>query len=95
MKLKITIQLQNAAFNPDAGTEVARILRDLAESWSGRRWAVVGSKCSLRDVNGNIVGDAKVVDCRQELPEEVAEALSRPVLAAARAARARAEKGKP
>lgn len=61
MKLKVEINLDNAAFEPDAGTEAARLLRQLANDIDGNRLAVAGSVKSLRDVNGNAVGKAQVV----------------------------------
>ena len=59
MKLKIEIKMDNAAFEPDNGTEAARILEKLAVRWRDESLAV-GESCRLLDVNGNCVGEAKV-----------------------------------
>jgi hypothetical protein len=55
MKCKIEITMDNAAFEEDAGMELARILRRLAtdaekHSVHNLDWL------SLRDMNGNYVG---------------------------------------
>jgi hypothetical protein len=59
MKLKLTMDLGNAAFSDgNAGREVARILHQLAvavEQWSGANQFEEG----LWDVNGNRVGEVK------------------------------------
>lgn len=66
MKLKITIEMDNAAFVQDAlaGTEAARILRELADDLNDCSLAPGcgpnGQPWQLRDVNGNRVGEAKV-----------------------------------
>ncbi len=59
MKLKITIDMDNAAFDGDSGTEAARILRKTADTIDGLDLAQ-GETLSLRDINGNAVGEAKV-----------------------------------
>lgn len=59
MKLKITIDLDNAAFEPASGTEAARILRALAERLDGDNLRAKDLR-PLRDLNGNRVGEAKV-----------------------------------
>ena len=61
MTLKIEIDLDNAAFEPDAGSEVARILRALADKVSGCHLTVAGGAINLRDINGNRVGGARIV----------------------------------
>ena len=57
--LKITIRMDNAAFDQDAGVDAGRILRLLAENV-----ACYGASYDLdeklRDLNGNTVGEAKV-----------------------------------
>ena len=56
--MKITINTKNAAFEYQAGIEVARILRGLAdkiENWEGKNSFTLG----LLDVNGNKVGEVK------------------------------------
>ena len=50
-QFKLTIQADNAAFDDDAGAEIARILRDVATALErGTRGA------PLHDYNGNQVG---------------------------------------
>lgn len=54
MNVTVTIDTDNAAFADDAGWEVARILRELAD-----RLAVDIHQCHagpIRDVNGNTCG---------------------------------------
>ena len=56
--VRINILTNNAAFEDGAsGQEVARILRELAERYeaSGAPFPV-----TLRDINGNVVGKAKI-----------------------------------
>jgi hypothetical protein len=63
--LKITIKMDNAAFDPWMGNEVARILRGLAGGYEERH-RLLGfrgtprERVVLRDLNGNTVGEAKV-----------------------------------
>jgi hypothetical protein len=55
MDITIEINTDHAAFENDAGIEVARILRDLAdkiEDWPGASKVTLG----CRDLNGNKVG---------------------------------------
>ncbi len=53
--------MDNAAFEPENGTEAARILRELADVICGRQYLVCSKwEKSLLDVNGNRVGEAKV-----------------------------------
>lgn len=58
MKLRIEIEMDNAAFEHDPGVELARILREYA-----KRVAQDGAWLTayFRDVNGNKVGTAEVV----------------------------------
>ena len=60
MKLRIEMQLDNAAFEPDNGTEIARILEKLATRWHAESLPS-GESCRLLDINGNVVGKAEVV----------------------------------
>jgi hypothetical protein len=61
MKLKITIDMSNAAFQGDEGFEVARILMLLARLIkTGSMGMLLGATQPLRDANGNRVGEAKV-----------------------------------
>jgi hypothetical protein len=55
-KYTITIDLGNAAFEAQEGLEVSRILRSLANACEVNG---VATATSLRDVNGNTVGQAK------------------------------------
>jgi hypothetical protein len=57
--LRITIKMDNAAFEFNQGPEVARILRDMAKAVDedvDLDWFSM----NLRDLNGNTVGEAKV-----------------------------------
>jgi hypothetical protein len=62
MKLKIEIDMSNAAFEGDnRNLEVGEILRDLAERMEeGSALSGVDKLATLRDTNGNRVGEAKV-----------------------------------
>lgn len=56
----LVLELDNAAFHPDAAPETARILEGLAEQLrTGRPFS---SLQRLRDVNGNTVGRAILAD---------------------------------
>lgn len=66
MKLKIEIQMDNAAFEAEGCTrrfvnadEPARILHQLTVGWKGTNLEA-GEEYQLRDINGNHVGKAKV-----------------------------------
>lgn len=57
MTLTITIECDNAAFEIESGTlEVARILRELADTCEGRANLYDFGDTKIRDVNGNGVG---------------------------------------
>lgn len=60
MKLKVTIEMDNAAFEDQAGSECARILRDVADKLEGRDMVSTGELFTTRDYNGNRVGEVKV-----------------------------------
>lgn len=51
MKLKLEINMDNAAFDHDAGHEAARILTDAVKAV-----AMGCIRSSLFDINGNVVG---------------------------------------
>ena len=64
MKLKITINMENAAFSNDdndstSGREAARILRELADDFAARD-LLPDESIVLMDINGNKCGQAKV-----------------------------------
>jgi hypothetical protein len=60
MTYKIEINCDNAAFDDDfAAGEIARILKELANNISNN---ITPMNCKLRDINGNIVGSAKMVN---------------------------------
>lgn len=59
MKLTVTINMDNAAFEPTNGIEVARILRYLAEICDNQNLPPTMALL-IRDVNGNAVGAIKV-----------------------------------
>lgn len=59
MNITITINTDNDAFTDRAGSEVARILNNLAKQvndWPGVNEFSIG----LRDINGNKVGSCEV-----------------------------------
>jgi hypothetical protein len=60
MKFKVEIDCGNAAFDGDPGTEVSRILEDLARR-VGDHMPVINDKFVLYDINGNKVGFATTV----------------------------------
>lgn len=55
--IHIKIEIGNAAFEDVGGAEVARILRELANSYDEDG---MEASYSLRDINGNAVGTAKL-----------------------------------
>lgn len=59
MKLTITIDMDNAAFEVQSGSECARILRKIAARIDGED-SVPGDITPCIDINGNKVGMAKV-----------------------------------
>jgi hypothetical protein len=58
--LRIEIKMDNAAFEDDAPTEIARILRQYAERLERQHDRILTFDI-LRDINGNRVGKAEVV----------------------------------
>ncbi len=54
--MKITIRTGNAAFDPDKGPELARILRKIAERAETEGQPRRGEEWPIFDVNGNRVG---------------------------------------
>ena len=62
MKLKIEIEMDNAAFDgANRNIEAARILRSLAQDMADDvALSCTGDHETLMDINGNRVGEAKV-----------------------------------
>lgn len=63
MKVIIQMDCGNAAFDPENGgpaTEVARILRNLADQLDQYPETMPGGPIILRDINGNLVGGLRV-----------------------------------
>jgi hypothetical protein len=60
MKLRIEIVMENEAFEPENGVELARILRNVAAKIEGRGHVLRGTQVICLDINGNRVGHAKV-----------------------------------
>jgi len=54
MKAKITIEMDNAAFEEDAAGELSRILLDISDSVNYGIWP---DPYIIRDINGNRVGE--------------------------------------
>ena len=61
MTLKIEIEMDNAAFEGQSGSEAARILRKIAGRIEGED-CVPGDITPCMDFNGNKVGTAEVVE---------------------------------
>lgn len=59
MRLTITIDMNNAAFEGNNGDEVARILRDLADRKQFCTLSI-GDRENVWDINGNTVGKMEV-----------------------------------
>lgn len=57
--IRITIDTGNAAFEDFGGSEVARILRKLADRYDDEGLHVFAA---LHDVNGNKVGETELLD---------------------------------
>lgn len=63
MKLKILIEMDNAAFEVAAAREVERILIELIGRLTDHpKHGLQADVISLRDINGNKVGKAQVVE---------------------------------
>lgn len=62
MKLKIEIRMDNAAFEESQGIESARILAKLAKNLAEESYCMAVLDCPLFDLNGNRVGEAKVIE---------------------------------
>jgi hypothetical protein len=60
MKLRVTITMDNAAFEDAPGYELARILRELAGKLDGYG-AAKDTTIRLMDANGNTVGQAVIL----------------------------------
>lgn len=58
MKLKLHVEMDNAAFEDNQGGECARILRKLADQLDENPW-LGGLSTRLIDYNGNVVGIAE------------------------------------
>lgn len=63
LRFKLQIACDNAAFEDDRATELARILRDLASRLE-RGEKLEGPGCIVRDINGNFVGTATIARVR-------------------------------
>ena len=61
MELRITVSMENAAFEDDRNDEIVRILRRLAMNIQEDAELTAGYAVPLRDVNGNLCGIAKIV----------------------------------
>ena len=58
-RITISMRVDNAAFEEGGGSEVARILRELADVYEECGFHVFAN---LRDINGNPIGSAKLED---------------------------------
>ena len=62
MQLKITIDMDNAAFEDDRGGEVERILKTASKNIDRHLGYAPDQdfSCKLQDINGNTVGDVSL-----------------------------------
>jgi len=60
MRLVVSIRMDNDAFQPDAEPEAARILHLLADRCGGGILRA-GQRQAIMDVNGNKVGEIKIL----------------------------------
>ena len=60
MTFTVRIGLENAAFEQDPASETARIIRALADRIEAGDFPAEDEPMSLRDWNGNRVGEAEV-----------------------------------
>lgn len=58
--ITLTIQCDNAAFEPEPEYEIARILRELADKIESNVLEEIS--CGLHDINGNNVGNLHVIN---------------------------------
>jgi hypothetical protein len=61
MRFEVKIKCDNAAFEDAPASEVARILRELAERIAPPSVLYGDSPVTLRDVHGNTVGHARFI----------------------------------
>ena len=66
--VRITIATDNAAFEGDGSSEVARILRKAADNLESEGELLTPGEMPLRDYNGHIVGELKVFDRKSGNP---------------------------
>jgi len=65
-KVVITIELGNAAFQPEPLSELNRILKDIPKNWGRLELGKYGGdEFKLRDINGNTVGSVKMYGCKK------------------------------
>lgn len=64
MRFKVVIDTNNAAFSPDAGAEVSRILRDLVADRVWFNGIQPGETFRVFDINGNPCGRVTVETVR-------------------------------
>ena len=60
--VKIVIETENDAFQPEPNDELSRILRELAHNIATKRTL----EQPIRDVNGNKVGRLRIIACKHE-----------------------------
>jgi len=58
-RVEITINIENAAFEENGSSEVARILRKLADDYENDGFYIYEY---LHDINGNVVGKTALED---------------------------------
>jgi len=62
--VKIIIETENDAFQPEPNDELSRILRDLAKNIATKR--TLAEPITIRDINGNKVGRLRIMACKHE-----------------------------
>ena len=62
MKATLQIDMGNAAFGERPATELARILRNIAQDVDGHCLQYVGDAVFAIDINGNSVGKLEIVE---------------------------------
>jgi hypothetical protein len=68
MKLTIEIRMDNDAFHPDPNDEVIRILDELKGTVQRNELSEGLLVYSIQDINGNSVGQARVIDSERDIP---------------------------
>lgn len=65
MAFRLEFKTDSAAFhdgdgNPEAGFEIARILREIADKYDSGVWSTNGPALPVKDANGNRIGEYRL-----------------------------------